>query len=161
MTLSFALEPVDGSFFGVVSSSSSGVFTPGETGNARARINTGEAVTFTVTSTRALELASLDLNLVGGATDAAFVSINGGADIQLYAGAPLVDFNGTTDVFTANLPIASGSTIRISTNNEIGLQGITFNVAAIPEPSSWALIGMIGLSTAIYRRRQSRTKDHV
>ena len=163
VTLSFAVEPINGSFFGLASPDSSGVFTLGETGNARARVNVGEAVTFTVTSARALELQSLDLNGVGPASDAAldaaFVSVNGGGPIELRTGVS--DFNGSTDVWTPNLAIASGSTFRISTNDELGLQGITFNVAAIPEPSSWAIISVIGLGTTIFRRRQSQKRANI
>jgi hypothetical protein len=151
VTLSHMASP--GSYFALADN---GGVNTSESGNQRARINASnaESVVFTISAINSnIVLSNIDFNLVDGTTsaDAAIVSINGAAPISLFTG--ITNFNGTTDVWSPNIQLASGSTIAISAASEIGLQGITFDVTAVPEPSSLALLTVCGVAGVIYRRR--------
>lgn len=114
----------------------------------------GESLTFTLNfgdNVSSLILTEIDFSSVGGASggDAALVSINGGANFLLETGA--TDFSGVSDIWTptGGISILNTYTITFTSQADISLQGISFDVTATvaPEPSSLALLvfGVLGL----------------
>ena len=74
-----------------------------------------------------------------GGGDAALLSVNAGANLILETGA--ANFNGTTDVWSPNLILSNGDTFRVSAQDSVGLQEISLDVTAIPEPATAMLMG--------------------
>ena len=121
-------------------------------------IDFGEELTFEITfdSTMfAVELFSVDWNRVGAdSSDAAIFSLNKSSVVELHTGE--ANFNGTTDVWTPpNLSLTSGDVILLTATDEVGLQGITFNVTNVPEPTS--LMCFLAPIVAMIPRRSRRT----
>lgn len=117
----------------------------------------GEELTFTITfgpSISSLFLTQLDLVGVGpDAADDAFIHINANPAVVLETGA--ANFNGTTDVWSPSpIALASGDTIRFVAGGTFGLQSISFDVYAIPEPLSFLVwgVGIVGYMS--YRARR-------
>ena len=110
----------------------------------------------------------------GGATNTTILgtSTYAGADNLLYVNAPFVDFAGISlalldsnylNLFYSNGTYEiSGTRDEYSINNPCGCVGETdyaaaLNVAAVPEPATWAmmLIGFSGIGFAMRRRQQA------
>ena len=135
---------------------SAGINSAGTTADGASEVDAGETLTFTVSfaPSTIVSLTSIDFSGIGSdATDAAFVSINGGSAISLFTGQP--DFNGGTDVFTPTIGITSGDTLAISAADAVGLQEISFHATAlaVPEASSLFALSLCGFAVLTRRRR--------
>jgi hypothetical protein len=129
-------------------------------GVANSLLDAGESVTLTFTGL-SFDLISIDLNLVGDAdsTDSALVTVDGNL-FELHTG--VANFNGTTDVWSPTpIPLVSGDTIVFAADIQIGLQALTLDVEAIPEPSAFLFGGVaFGMTSfaAISRRMRIRKR---
>lgn len=128
------------------------------TGNdAGSQVDAEEVLTFTFTFTQpTIELVSIDLagqdgNATGG--DQVFVNVDG-VTTTLFAGA--ADYSGTTDLWTPSAPItlSSGDTIVFTGEDTFRVTDINFDVVAVPEPSSLAILGITGFACSCIRRRK-------
>ncbi|TWU42224.1 hypothetical protein [Novipirellula artificiosorum] len=126
-------------------------------GDEASELDAGETLTFTV-SFSDLVVALNDVNFIGagGASDSALVTI-GGSSFVLVDG--LADFNGGTDTWTPSgrIDLASGSTLVFTAEDSYGFQSISFDVTAVPEPSSITVLmaGSVGIME-IGRKRKRR-----
>ena len=120
-------------------------------------IDLGESLTLTFTGA-SFDLVSIDMSGVGSSEggDAAVIDVDGTV-FSLETG--VTDFNGSSDLWSPSPPIslASGSTVTFTAENAYGLQAISLNIVAIPEPTA-ALFGSllaVGLGLTVGRRRLS------
>lgn len=133
----------------------------------------GNFIFFTFDAAQALDLTELSAvsdpnngsGNNGARTAGAFVSVNGGAFTQFGSDNALNNNSTRTNTFTDTVSVDSGDTVevRLAFTNEAGGGGfqaatrigsITVNaVAAVPEPSSLTLIGVMTLGFCGFRRR--------
>ena len=146
---------------------------PGDGNNS---IDPGEILTLTVTFDETafdkVQFFNIDLGNIGCATDGANVTLTDGTNFDFHdtATAPTgLDFtNGTPDIVSVAdgnvIDINSGETFIFQTiagqavNQDFRLQRISLHVTeavvpAVPEPTSLALLGLLGGVVAIRRRR--------
>ena len=137
-------------------------------------INPGEVLTLTVTfdetAFEQVRLVEIDLGNIGGATDGAIVTLTDGTSFTFsdVATAPAgFAFTGgppdeilLDDTAPAVINITSGQTFIFepSSTGNFRLQRLSLHltpvaVVAIPEPTSLALLGLLGGVVAIRRRR--------
>ena len=105
------------------------------------------------------DVATFSFNQAVSITQLDFTTFTAG-EVFDFAGAIINNgdlSNGTTDVydFTVPLDIAANTQFSIqATSGTIGIEAMTLTaVAAVPEPSSIALLGLGGLATLLRRRR--------
>ena len=142
-------------------------------GDAAAQIDDGETLTLTITFDESLfskvSLAEIDFGGVSGSTDSATVSVAGGADITVFddidtTGSPFTflgfDVLTFTDLDGNPVPIdlSSGDTLVFSnvSTGDASFEIDSFDLhitSAVPEPSSVALLGLLGLGVVARRRR--------
>lgn len=109
----------------------------------------GEGIEFEfVFSDLLVEITELDFIGVGAADgdDAILFAINSNAPTVLETG--VTGFNGSTDVFNPPTPISlsSGDVLTLTAEDVAGIQSITLNVAAIPEPNSIVIALLAGVA---------------
>jgi hypothetical protein len=98
-----------------------------------------------------------------GATGKGFGSIGAGASAD---GQTLLTFTYTADVLgdtvfdfhnsVVGMNAATFSSGTFNTSNGLQLQGQTVNVQAVPEPSSLALAGLVGVAAVLQRFRRRK-----
>jgi len=105
------------------------------------------------------QLISLDLGGISDSlSDGAVIVVGSNAPVSLYTGQP--NFNGTSDIWSPSTPITlnAGQSILISGSDPAAVIDLDrFTVAAVPEPSSFLLLGFGGL-TLLSRRKRLATK---
>lgn len=105
---------------------------------------------------------SFKITFAGTATgfSAAFAGVSVPADVSLFAynGAALVgSVSGTTTgqfVLSYAGPVTSMAIRPGSFNDWVGVDNITYTVAAVPEPGTYAMMGLMGLALLAFKRRQ-------
>ena len=136
-----------------VDSNNTGTFT-----DVPENIQFDGAETLSLSFDKAIEILEIDLQgLVG--TEVGRVTA-GSFSIDLMTG--VAGFNGTTDVYTPATPIelSAGTPLvfeGIAAGAAFGLETITLNVVAVPEPNSvaiWCLLAIV--TVTLYRRRTRR-----
>ena len=148
----------DGSAAYSANSGGGGINTGGTSADGASDLDVDETLTLTWTfaATEMVTLLSMDFSGIGSdATDAAFVSINGGTAIQLNTGA--ADFSGGTDTWTPSggLAIVSGDTYTFTAADQFDIADIIVDVtSAVPEPSSAICLGLFALCGVVTRRRK-------
>lgn len=104
---------------------------------------------------------SAEVAVASGVLSSASATFSGTADYTYTAtvSAPAT-FRAYLDVsFTNNLAVGQGFVDVTMTNTGFDGGGITLGTAAIPEPSTYAMIfGAIGLAAAVWRRRTQTTR---
>lgn len=123
-------------------------------------LESGESITFTVSGTATvvpgfsldLNSFSYDLRLANGGSSFG-VENTGGTVIEQKI--PNTSLDGTIDGTGIFLAAGEAMTFRTISGNAggAGLSGFDFDVSAIPEPSSTALLGMTGMLALLRRRR--------
>jgi hypothetical protein len=137
-----------------------GVDTVGVTGSggdSPSVIDVSESLTFEFTFSDSLNviLGSIDLQGVGSAStqDQAFLDFDG---VQIALGSGVDGFDGTLDTFEFSPPLtlSSGDSIRLTAEDQIGIQAIRLQVtSAVPEPTSSAILLLVAISSGAVRRR--------
>jgi hypothetical protein len=146
-----------GSFSAITANA--GVDSVGVTGEETSRLDLGEQLNFTVTfSDLNVQLLSVDWNQMQGdtAADAAIFELNNTGQQSFYTS--VANFNGTTSLWSVIPPLTinSGDVLKFSAADQVGLQQISFNANAVPEPSSLLLLSIGGGILGLTRRRRNR-----
>jgi len=125
-------------------------------GIANDLIDDGESIS--ISFDVAVEINFIDFSRIGATSivndDKASVTLGSSSPVLLYSNR--TDFNGTTDVWTLSSPVylGAGELITIGAgdvNASYSLQRL--NVTAVPEPSSFLLLGFGGLTLLSRRKR--------
>lgn len=138
-----------GSWFGINASGS---------GDVTDQIDAGSGVSESVHITFDLPVEFLQLSLASfSGSERALLTVGGSPPQLLAATAPAIDVYDFTaasfpqgNVLAAGQPLVIGYTFGSAEDNGFSLSG--FQVRAVPEPSSWAV--MVPLATAWLRRRR-------
>lgn len=145
----------------------------GLTGTTAQSLAGGNFIFFTFDAAQALDLTEISAisdpnngsGRFGARTAGAFVSVNGGTFAQFGSDNAVNNNSTRTNTFTDSVSVASGDSVevRLAFTNELFTSGfqaatrigsISVNgVAAVPEPSSFALIGLMALGFCGVRRR--------
>ena len=123
-------------------------------------LENGESITFTVSGTATavsgfsldLNSFSYDLRLANGGSSFGVEDTSNNVVEQLI---PNTSLFGTIDGTGISLGAGEAMTFRTIAGNPggAGLRGFEFDVSAVPEPSSTALLGMTGMLALLRRRR--------
>jgi hypothetical protein len=160
LTIAVAGTTTLGSTTGVYSANTSeaGFNSGGLVADQASGLDFGETLTFTLNFAGLnVSFASIDFSGIGSSSaDSAFVAVSGGAPAELFTTVP--GFNGTTDVWTPSggLTIANNDTIVVTASDVVFLERISFDVTAVPEPSTFAFLGLLTGGVMAHRVRRRR-----
>ncbi|MBB3208072.1 hypothetical protein FHS27_003899 [Rhodopirellula rubra] len=133
------------------------------TTETRNRIENGEFIEFQVSfdpQQLVISINSIDWRFQEGnvsAGDAATFQIN--SDPVLFFGSDSSDYDASDDIWSPSsvFAVSSGDTLRFGATDQVGLQAITFNATAVPEPSGLVAICVMGV-VGLVRRGRRRTE---